>query len=64
MLQSDIFMCDKFMQIRQNGPLDKFMRSSVLCIIKYGVIKIMMYKKFYLCDQRLTHIIHMNKSHA
>ena len=23
-MQSDIFMCEKFMQICQNGPLDKF----------------------------------------
>ena len=24
------FLCDKFMRIRQNKPLDKFMRSSIL----------------------------------
>ena len=28
------------MQICQNGPLDKFMRSSVLWIVTYGAIKI------------------------
>ena len=36
---------EKFMRIRQNGPLDKFMRflfmrSSTLCIVTYGAIKI------------------------
>ena len=36
---------EKFMQICQNGPLDKFMRflfmySSALCIVTYGAIKI------------------------
>ena len=32
---------EKFMQIRQNGPLDMqflFMRSSVLCPVTYGAI--------------------------
>ena len=37
-------ICDKFMQICQNGPRDKFkqflfMCSSALCIVMYGVKK-------------------------
>ena len=28
------------MQICQNGPIDKFMHSSALCIVTYGAIEI------------------------
>ena len=50
-------LCDKFMQIHQNGPLDKFMRllfmcSSTLCIVSYGAIKLC---GTNLCDLRLIH---------
>ena len=39
------YVCEKFMRICQNGPLDKFMqflymRSSNFCIVMYGAIKI------------------------
>ena len=34
------YVCDKFMRIRQNRPLDKFMHSSVLWIVTYDAIKI------------------------
>ena len=39
------YACEKFIRIRQNGPLEKFMRflfmrSSVQCIVTYGPIKI------------------------
>ena len=36
------YVCDKFMRIHQNRPLDgfvRFMRSRILCIVMYGVIK-------------------------
>ena len=48
------------MQIRQNRPIDKFMRfhfmcSSALCIVTYGVIKI--YAVYTnICDLHLTRI--------
>ena len=52
------------MWISQNGPLKKFtfMRSSVSCIIMYGVIKNLCSTN--LCDRRLTLIIRINKTHA
>ena len=34
------YVHDKFMRIRQNRPLDKFMHSSILCIVMYGTRKI------------------------
>ena len=54
----------KIMRIRQNGPFEKFMRflfmcSSVSCTVMYSVIKIYVTN---LCDQCLTHIIHINKT--
>ena len=48
------------MRICQNGPLDKFMRSSTLCIVTYGAIKIC---GTNLCDLCLTCTICINKSH-
>ena len=44
-VKQHFYVRDKFMRIRQNGPLDKFMqflfvRSSALCIVTYGAIKI------------------------
>ena len=63
--QSDTFMpMINLCKICQNGPLDKFMqflfmRSSVQCIVMYGMITNMQY---YLCDRYLTRIIHVNKS--
>ena len=55
------------MRIHQNRPLDKFMRflfmlSSALCIVTYGTIKNLCGTN--LCDQRLTRIIRINKSHT
>ena len=39
--KTTFYVCDKFMRIPQNGPLDNlFMRSSVLCIVIYGAIKV------------------------
>ena len=40
------YACKKFMRICQNGSLIfmRFMRSSTLCIVMYGTIKIMRYK--------------------
>ena len=46
---------DKFMQIHQNEALDKFH----LCILVSNV-----WCDINLCNQRLTRIIHINKSHA
>ena len=34
------YVREKFMRICKNGPLDKFMRSSTLCVVTYGAIKI------------------------
>ena len=45
-LDDTFYACNKFIQISQNGPLDKiyaifiFMRSSVLCIVMYWAIKV------------------------
>ena len=44
-IKRHFYACEKFMQIHQNGPLDKFMQflfmcSSTLCIVMYGAIKI------------------------
>ena len=46
--------CEKFMRICQNWPLDKFMRflymrSSVLCIVTYGAIKIYAVQIYATC---------------
>ena len=54
------------MQIRQNGPLEKFMGflftcSSVSYIVMYGTINLC---GTNLCNWRLTHIIRINKTHA
>ena len=38
------YVREKFMRICKNGPLDKFMRSSTLCVVTYGAIKFMRYK--------------------
>ena len=48
------YACEKFMQICQNGPLDKFMRflfmrSSTLCIVTYGAIKIYAVQIYATC---------------
>ena len=39
-----------------------FMRSSALCIVMNGAIKILCDTN--LCNRHLIHIIHMNKSHT
>ena len=56
------------MRICENGPLNKFMRflfmrSSTLCIVTYSALEIYM-GQIYAIDLCLTHIIHINKSHA
>ena len=46
--------CEKFMLICWNRPLDKFMqfsfvRSSTLCIVMYGMIKIYVVQIYAIC---------------
>ena len=48
------YVCDKFIQFCQNGPLDKFMRvlfmcSSILCTVMYGAIKIYAVQIYAIC---------------
>ena len=53
---------EKIMQICQNRPLDKFMRSSAFMHSNVWCNKNL--SGTNLCDLHLTRIIHINKSHA
>ena len=53
-VKQHFYACEKFMQICQNGPIDKFMQflfmhSSALCIVTYGAIEIYAAQIYVTC---------------
>ena len=53
-VKQHFYTCEKFMQVCQNEPLDKFMQflfmcSNALCIVMYGAIKIYAVQIYATC---------------